>query len=189
MIIKGGFNLKRNMFIFALLVLMAAVLLASVSAAAFPFFGKEVAKLNITSDGTLNAGDDLKINLTDNSGKPIANETINVTITGEDGKTDNSSVVTDENGTAKLKIDKNAGKYVVNCTFGGNDNFENVSALQNLTVEDAVNEDDGGSSGSDDPGAFYSAQEGRIIYTGEIHDAPDGNRYRHLGYNEWELVE
>lgn len=45
------------------------------------------------------------------------------------------------------------------------------------------------SSNSDDSGAFYSAQEGRIIYTGEIHDAPDGHQYKHLGNNEWEKID
>ena len=45
------------------------------------------------------------------------------------------------------------------------------------------------SSNSDDSGAFYSAQEGRTICTGEIHDAPDGHQYKHLGNNEWEKID
>lgn len=167
---------------------MAAALLVTVSAAAFPF-GKDTVKLNITSNETLGEGDEVVINLSDNKGKPIANETINVTITDEDGETDNKSVSTDENGTAKLKLDKDAGKYTLNCSFAGNDNFEAAYVMQNLTVEDNSYDDYSDDSDSfEDPGAFYSAQEGRIIYTGEVHDGPDGNRYRHLGYNEWEMV-
>ncbi|WP_407377254.1 Ig-like domain-containing protein [Methanobrevibacter sp.] len=180
--------MNRNRIIFCVLIVIVAALLLSVSAAAFPFFGKETAKLNITSNETLSDGDDLEINLTDNNGKPIANVTVNITIADENGENDNKSVVTDENGTAKLKIDKSAGKYTVNCTFAGNDNFEAVSATQNITIEESYEENYDDSTSTEDPGAFYSAQEGRIIYTGEIHGAPDGNRYRHLGYNEWEMV-
>ena len=48
---------------------------------------------------------------------------------------------------------------------------------------------DSSSSSNYDSGAFYSAQEGRTIYTGEIHDAPDGHQYKHLGNNEWEKID
>lgn len=182
--------MNKTRLIFGISVVLAVALLLSVSAAAFPFFGKQTAQLNITSNETLSTGDELVINLTGSDGKAIANETVNVTFIDDNGVKENFSAVADENGTAKLKIDKNAGKYTVNCTFAGNNDFEAASALQNLTVEDNSYEDYSDESDSTgDPGAFYSAQEGRIIYTGEVHGAPDGNRYRHLGYNEWELVE
>ena len=40
-----------------------------------------------------------------------------------------------------------------------------------------------------DEGAFYSAQHGRTIYTGEIDYAPDEHYWRHLGNNEWERID
>ena len=44
-------------------------------------------------------------------------------------------------------------------------------------------------SSNNDKGAFYSKQEGRIIRTGEIHEGPDGNKYEHLGNNEWKQID
>lgn len=40
-----------------------------------------------------------------------------------------------------------------------------------------------------DSGAFYSAQSGRTIYTGEIHDGPDGHKWKHLGNNKWVKID
>ena len=48
---------------------------------------------------------------------------------------------------------------------------------------------EGVSSSNDDPGAFYSPQSNRMIYTGDTELAPDGHTYRHLGYNQWEQID
>ena len=53
----------------------------------------------------------------------------------------------------------------------------------NFRCDDMSNESD------NDAGAFYSKQEGRIIRTGEIHEGPDGNKYEHLGNNEWKQID
>lgn len=45
------------------------------------------------------------------------------------------------------------------------------------------------SSTNSDPGAFYSYQDGRTVYTGEINLAPDGHHWKHLGNNEWVKID
>ena len=45
------------------------------------------------------------------------------------------------------------------------------------------------SSTNSDPGAFYSYQDGRTVYTGEINLAPDGHHWKHLGNNKWVKID
>ena len=155
-----------------------------------PDFGKQKANITIESNDALNQGDSIKINLTAVNGTPIDNETVNVTIKNDTGDVENQVVTfTDDEGVAEIIVSEEPGNYTVECTFEGNDNFTEDTTTQEIEVTEEVEPVEDTSSTDDDPGAFYSAQEGRIIYTGEIHDAPDGHKYKHLGYNQWVLVE
>ncbi len=179
---------KNKIIIVALIIIIAALIVGMI--AIMPNFGKENTNLTIKSNDTITQGESVKIELTDVNGTPIDNETVNVTIEDDKGDVDHKTAVTNENGVAKVKIEE-PGNYTVNCTFEGNDNFtENTTTQEVEVVEEVVEESSSSDDGSsDDPGAFYSAQEGRIIYTGEVHDAPDGHKYKHLGYNEWEKID
>ena len=182
--------MDRKIIIVALIIIIAALIVGMV--AIMPNFGKENTNITIKSNDTITQGESVKIELTDVNGTPMDNETVNVTIKDEKGDVDYKSAVTNDEGVAKVKIEE-PGNYTINCTFEGNDNFtENTTAQEVEVVEDVQESDDTSSDDSDsndDPGAFYSAQEGRVIYTGEVHDAPDGHRYKHLGYNEWEIID
>ena len=156
------------------------------ASSAFSLFSKQDSKLAIVND-TINQGDDLSINLTGNDKNPIANVTVNITVTDGDGINQSFSNVTDKNGIAVFKIDKNSGNYTVNCTFAGDENINASAISQNVTVKEV--EEVSADSGSEDSGEYYSEQAGGVIYPGEIHEGPDGNRYVHLGNNEWQLVE
>ena len=64
--------------------------------------------------------------------------------------------------------------------------------LNNQTTEPINNttQSDSSSSQESDPGAFYSRQSNEMIYTGDVKVGPDGHtRYKHLGYNEWEMLD
>lgn len=186
------------MIIVALIVVIALIVIGL--AVTLPGFSKE--KTNITVQGgndTISQGESINVKLTDVNGTPIDNETVNVTITKVNktgNKTVNKTVKkkavhTNKKGVAKVKIDEEPGDYIVDCTFSGNDEFEEDTTTAEVEVVDYADEDYSEPQSEDygDPGAFYSEQEGRTIYTGEIHDAPDGHRYMHLGYNEWEMID
>lgn len=95
-------------------------------------------KIAITSNVTLHEGDKLKIKLTDINGTGISNQTVNVTITDGDGVSSHFSVVTNSKGIGTLKLDKDAGNYTVNCTYGGNDKYAGNSTSKKLTIEEGV---------------------------------------------------
>ena len=182
--------MDNNKIIIIALIVIIAVLIVGL-AAIMPGYGKEKSNLTIKSNDTISQGESIEIELTDVNGTPIENETVNVTISDENGTEENEVAVTDEEGIVEVTVDvEDAGNYTVECTFEGNENFTANTTVQEIeVVEDEIPEETSTVSEDVDTGAFYSAQAGRIIYTGEIHDAPDGHKYKHLGNNEWEKVE
>lgn len=177
-------NKNRILFVVLIVIIVALVISAS---SAFSLFGKQKTQLNITNDKIISQNNNITVNLTTDKGEAISNATINVTITNAEGKNETKSIVTNQSGIATFKFENGSGKYVVNCTYSGNDDKESCSSVQNLTVKEV--EDSSYSDSNYDYGAFYSGQEGRTIYTGEIHSGPDGHRYKHMGYNEWQQID
>ena len=171
---------KHKIIIIALIVIIAA-LLVGMAAMMMPNMGKQDTNLKFKSNSTLTEGDSLKVKLTDDNGTAIANQTVNVTLTDKDGSSDYHSVVTNENGTGKLKLDKN-------------DKYNGCNVTKKITIEEKVAEaqvtSSSGSGSSDyDPGAYYSLQTHKTYYTGDIVKEPGGNSYvKHLGNNRWEPV-
>lgn len=175
--------MDNNKIIVIALIAIVAVLIIGL-AVIMPGFGKEKSNITIESNDALNQGDSIEINLTAVNGTPIDNETVNVTIKNDTGIVEEKVAVTNDEGIAQVEVTEDPGNYTVECTFEGNDNFTEDTTTQKIEVEEPEDTTDDG-----DPGAFYSAQEGRVIYTGEINNAPDGHRYKHLGYNEWEMID
>ena len=179
-------DMKKPVII-VLLVIIIALLVASASAMPF-FLNKQDTNLTFKSKSTFTEGDSFKIKLTDDNGTALANQTINVTITDKDNNSDNHSVVTNSKGVAKLKLDKNPGKYVIKCNYSGNDSYNACNASKKIKIKEEVVEAEPVSY-SGDPGAFYSQQAMRTIYTGEVEVGPDGHTWKHLGYNEWVKID
>lgn len=177
---------KNKIIILALIVIIAALLVGIVSIMPGTT-AKQDTNLTFKSKSKLTEGDSLKIMLTDVNGTPLSNQTVNVTITDKDESNSYYSVVTNEKGIGTLKPDKSAGKYNVLINYGGNENYAGSNATKKITVEKEVVEAKVTSTGSSsyDPGAFYSRQAMRTIYTGEVVDSP-GGPMRHLGNNKWE---
>lgn len=97
---------------------------------------KENVKLTIKNKNVIEEGENVKIQLTDMNGTPIKDQTVNISVTDKDGTTDYHSVVTNENGVGKLKLDKSPGKYTVNCTYGGNENYTANTTNQTLKIKE-----------------------------------------------------
>lgn len=182
--------MDNNKIIIIVLIAIIAALLVGIFAM-MPNASKQDTKLTFESNATLTEGDSIKIKLTDDNGTAIANQTVNVTITDENSTSDYHSVVTDSDGIGMLKLDKVSGDYTVIISYGGNNQFNGCNATQKITIKEEVVEAQSAStsttSSNYDPGAFYSPQAGRVIYTGEVLDSP-GGLHRHLGYNQWEPV-
>ena len=129
---------KNKIIILALIIIIAALLIAL--AAIMPNMSKQDTNLKFKSNSTLTEGDSLKIKLTDANGTAIANQTVNITITGKDGSSDYHSVVTNEKGVGSLKLDKSPGKYNVTVSYGGNDKYNGCDVTKKVKIEKKVAE-------------------------------------------------
>lgn len=125
--------------------------------------------------------------------KSIVNGSIDLTILDNAHKVVfNQSVKTNRNGEASLQlVNISEGNYTVKITFNGNDRYNNCSLTHNLELKDhhvdAISTDS--DTSNVDSGAFYSAQFGRTIYTGEIQLAPDDHHWKHMGNNRWVRID
>ncbi len=125
-----------------ILLVIIVILLIAIGVMFFnPINAKEPCKIKITSDKEQYEGGELSIKLTDLNKTPISKEIINVTITNKKGKVVVDEVIkTDSKGKAKLDLDLKKGKYTVNVTYGGNDNYTGNSSSQKLEIKEAVTE-------------------------------------------------
>ena len=120
----------------AIIVVLAAMIGITVL---HPFDSKEPTKVKITSNKTQYEGGELSIKLTDLNGTAISKEIVNVTITNSKGKVVVDDVVkTNSKGKAKLDLDLKKGKYNVNVSYGGNENYTGNNTTQKLTIEEEV---------------------------------------------------
>ena len=128
---------NRNIIIILVAVI---IVLAVVAGAMFlqSSNAKEPTKIKITSDKEQYENDgELSVKLTDLNKTPISKEIVNITITNKKGKVVFDNVVrTDKKGKAKIDLDLKKGKYKVNVTFEGNENYTGNSTTQKLTIKE-----------------------------------------------------
>ena len=158
-----------------------------------PTVAKEPTKIKITSDKEQYEGGKLSITLTDLNKTPLSKEIVNITITNKKGKVVVDDVVkTNSKGKAKLDLNLKKGKYKVNVSYGGNENYTGNNTTQKLTikekkvveatVEHANSQDSAGQTNDD----YMSERE--KIYAARQKAADDGiPMYEYI--NSPELVE
>lgn len=155
----------ENKHIIAILIIIIIILVVALAAVALPSLNsKEATKITITSNNTLYEGENLSVNLTTINGTPIVGEKVNVTVINEDGSKDFMNAVTDENGTAQVKLDKREGNYTVNCTYGGNENYSGNSTQQELNVIKEVVEQVSSQSSSSSAASSSSSKSSQSDY-------------------------
>lgn len=177
-------------------IIIGAIIIVMAIAVSVMVMGHDVQKetrVEIISGSALHEGDNVTVKLTDEDEKPVAGETVKITVANSNGWTKTMELKTDSNGTATFEItDTEPGNYTIECSYSGNDYYEGSNITMSVTIQENEVQTDSKvqqtTTTKNDPGAFYSLQGDRVIYTGEVHDAPDGNRYVHKGNNEWELV-
>ncbi len=101
-----------------------------------------------------------------------------MTITDKDNANSYYSVVTDDNGIGKLKLDKDAGNYVVTISYGGNDNYNGCNASEQITIEEDIAEAEVTSSSTDSDSTTHVVM-GEDGYYALIDD--NGNILEDLG--------
>ena len=175
-------NKKIIIILVAIIVVLAAVLgvmfLQSTTA-------KEPTKVKIISNKTQYEGGELSIKLTDLNGTAISKEIVNVTITNSKGKVVVDDVVkTNSKGKAKLDLDLKKGKYNVNVSYDGNENYTGNNTTQKLTikeeevvVEQQVHSQTTSTQKSNLDGYRYSADAG-----GYIKEYTDSNGVDHVDF-------
>lgn len=128
----------ENKHIIIILLIIIVVLASGIAVMLLnPATAKEPVKVKITSDKSQYEDDaELSIQLTDLNKTPISKEIVNITVTDSKGKVVVDDVVkTNSKGKAKLDLDLKKGKYKVNVTYGGNENYTGNKTTQKLVIE------------------------------------------------------
>ena len=157
--------MDRNKVIISGIIVVIVILVIGI-VVTMPIHEKDNTQLTIKAESPIHKGDKIQIKLTDGNNTPIANQTINVTITDKDNASSYYSVVTNDKGVGKLKLDKSEGKYSINCTYGGNENYTGNTTVKKIKIEKKVAESETtqySSSESSDDGYTYSPQSGKYI--------------------------
>ena len=169
---------SKNIII--ILVVIIVVLAAAIGFALLnPTNAKEPTKIKITSDKEQYEGGKLSIALTDLNKTPLTKEVVNITVTNNKGKVVVDDVVkTDSKGKAKLDLDLKKGKYTVNVTYDGNENYTGNNTTQKLTIKEEVVEAEttSSSSTSDSDDYVYSPQQEEYVKkSGQWDSDSEGN--------------
>ena len=143
---------------------------------------KNPTEIKITSDKSQYEGGKLSVKLTDMNGTGISKEIVNITVTDKKGKVVVDDVVkTNSKGKASLDLDLKKGKYTVNVTYGGNENYTGNNTTQKLTIKEEVVEPE--------PAVTSSAESSSSASDNSFDHAPrDGVDYdsSKMSYQEYE---
>ena len=185
-------EIDKNKKIIIALVVIIIVLAAAVGFVLLnPTHAKEPTKIKITSDKSQYEGGNISVKLTDLNGTAISKEIVNITITNNKGKVVVDDVVkTNSKGKADLKLDLKKGKYDVNVTYGGNENYTGNNTTQKLTIkeEEVVEEPVQSSSSQSSSNQLNYDSEINVYYdsNGVVVD-PDGQHGQAVGESYSEL--
>ena len=176
----------ENKNIIIILLVIIIVLAAAIGFALLnPTNAKEPVRLIITSDDEQNEGGELSIKLTDLNKTPISKEIVNIRITDGNGNVVVDNVVkTNSKGKASLDLDLDEGEYIVNVSYGGNDNFTAGNATQKLTIKEEVvesaSETDGYSNYDESEQVDYNSRDSNYYKSdvdGSYHEMQEGGHY------------
>lgn len=130
----------RSRFLIFILIIIAIVVLACLlGPLIFNSYQnqRQDSQLTITSNITIYKGENFTAKLSDADGNPIANEQLKIVLLNE-SESFEFSVVTDSNGIGTLEMDKDFGKYTINCTFGGNGQYKPSNTIQRIEIAQKV---------------------------------------------------
>ena len=167
------------------IIILLIIIVILVAAIGFLFLNqtaaKEPTKIKVTSDKKQYEGGKLSIDLIDLNKTPLSKQIVNITITNKKGKVVVDDVVkTNSKGKAKLDLNLKKGKYKVNVSYGGNENYTGDNTTQKLTIKEKkvveatvenVNSNDNSAGQASDS---KMPEETRKIYEARQKAADDG---------------
>ena len=161
----------ENRNIIVILIVIIVILAAAIGFMLVkPMHAKDPTKIKVTSNKTLNEGDNLSVKLTDLNKTPLSKENLNITVKDSTGKVvANKTVQTNDKGNAKMDLNLKKGNYDVTVSYGGNENYTGNNTTQKLTIKEKVVEaqqisssSNGGSSGwTDSKGTYHFYKNGQ----------------------------
>lgn len=181
---------KNKKIIIALLVIIIVLAAAIGFVLLNPTHAKEPTKIKITSDKSQYEGGNISVKLTDLNGTAISKEIVNITITNNKGKVVVDDVVkTNSKGKADLKLDLKKGKYDVNVTYGGNENYTGNNTTQKLAIkeEEVVEPVQSSSSQSSSNQISYDSDINVYYDSNGVVVDPDGHHGQAVGESYSEL--
>ena len=160
--------------IVVILVVIIIILAAAIGFMALkPMHAKEPTKIKITSNKTLNEGDNMSVKLTDLNKTPLSKENVNITIKDSKGKiVVNKTVKTIDKGNAKVDLKLKKGKYNVTVSYVGNENYTGNNTTQELTIKEKVVKAETSSSNTQDSSSSSSSPRESDGYWETSIDAP-----------------
>lgn len=171
-------KIMENKNIIILLIVIVVILAAAIGFAFLnPMHAKEPTKVKVTSDKEQYEGGEISIKLTDLNKTPVSKEVVNITVTNSKGNVVVDDVVkTNSKGNAKIDLDLKKGKYNVNVTYGGNENYTGNNTTQKLTIKEEVVEAEPASSSTSSSTHVVMGEDG---YYALLDD--NGNFIENLG--------
>ena len=132
---------KKMPLLLKIIIALVVIIIVLAAAVGFvllnPTHAKEPTKIKITSDKSQYEGGNISVKLTNLNGTAISKEIVNITITNNKGKVVVDDVVkTNSKGKANLNLNLKKGKYDVNVTYGGNENYTGNNTTQKLTIKE-----------------------------------------------------
>lgn len=138
---------KRVTILSIIVIILISMLIILCFGSNFSSIFKQETDLTITSNSTLNNGDNFTVKLTDSDGELIANKTICISLTDDEGNVNNLNVTTNEKGIASFGINANSGNYSVKCVFLGDDNYDSSNVTHKVSIVNRVVSLDSSSDG------------------------------------------
>ena len=149
--------MDKNKTIILILLVVIAILAAGLVMSNMHSIEKKQTKLTILGNSSINEGDAIKVKLTDLNKTPIANQTVNITVTGKDNTSEYFSVVTNDKGVGKLDMNKSHG----NDNYTANSTAKKIKIVKKASQAESSSSESHESSNSDD--YVYSRQAGGYV--------------------------
>lgn len=143
-------------------IIIAILIIIIIAVGAFMLLGhpagKTATQINFLNKDNVQNGEQVKFELKDANGNPIAGATVNITFNNNEKYT----VTTDSSGMGYLAINgEDAGSYDVVADYGGSDKYDACTAKVTITVADgAASQGSGDAVASTSNGSGYPDADG-----------------------------